>query len=129
VTGYLLDTNIALLGLVEPRRLSASIRGVVERGPTFLSVISYWEVLLKSMRGKLDVGDARAWWSDALDNLAATPLPLFPSHIADLYSLEPIHQDPFDRALIAQAISENLPLVTMDSEIRKYASSRFRVVS
>jgi PIN domain nuclease of toxin-antitoxin system len=129
MTGYLLDTNIALLGLAAPERISAGIRRAVERGPAFLSVISYWEVLLKSMRGKLDVGDARAWWSDALENLAATPLPLFPSHIAEVYSLEPIHQDPFDRALIAQAISENLSLVTMDSEIRKYASSRFRVVS
>jgi PIN domain nuclease of toxin-antitoxin system len=53
---------------------------------------------------------------------------LFPSHIAEVYSLEPIHQDPFDRVLIAQAISENMALVTMDSEIRKYASPRFRVV-
>jgi PIN domain nuclease of toxin-antitoxin system len=129
VTGYLLDTNIALLGLTKPGRISAGIRRAVERGPAFLSVISYWEVLLKSMRGKLDVGDPRTWWSDALENLAAAPLPLFPSHIAELYGLEPIHQDPFDRTLIAQAISENLTLVTMDSEIRKYASSRFRVLS
>jgi PIN domain nuclease of toxin-antitoxin system len=128
VTGYLLDTNVALLGLAEPQRISAGIRRAVEHGPAFLSVISYWEVLLKSMRGKLDVGDARAWWSDALENLAATPLPLFPSHIAEVYSREPIHQDPFDRVLIAQAISENMALVTMDSEIRKYASPRFRVV-
>jgi PIN domain nuclease of toxin-antitoxin system len=129
VTGYLLDTNIALLGLAAPERVSASARRAVERGPAFLSVISYWEVLFKSMRGKLDVGDARAWWSDALESLAVTPLPLFPGHIAELYGLEPIHQDPFDRGLIAQAISENLALVTVDNEIRKYASARFRVVS
>jgi PIN domain nuclease of toxin-antitoxin system len=60
---------------------------------------------------------------DILENLAPTPLRLFPSHIAEVYSLEPIHQDPFDRVLIAQAISETLPLVTIDTEIRKYASS------
>lgn len=47
----------------------------------------------------------------------------------DTYNLEPIHQDPFDRVLIAQAISEGLALVTMDSEIRKYASSRFQLIS
>jgi PIN domain nuclease of toxin-antitoxin system len=129
VTGCLLDTNVALLGLAAPERISASIRRAVERGPAFLSVISYWEVLLKSMRGKLDVGDARAWWSDALDNLAAAPLPLFPGHIAELYSLEPIPLDPFDRALIAQAIRENLALVTLDNEIQKYASARFQVIS
>ena len=129
MTGYLLDTNIALLGLAEPERISAGIRRAVERGPVLLSVISYWEVVLKSMRGKLEVGDPRAWWSDALENLVATPLPLFPAHIAEIYNLEPIHQDPFDRVLIAQAISEGLALVTMDSEMRKYASSRFQLIS
>jgi PIN domain nuclease of toxin-antitoxin system len=128
VTGYLLDTNIALLGLAAPQRVPAGIRRAVERGPAFLSVISYWEVLLKAMRGRLAVGDTRAWWSGALESLAATPVPLFPSHIAEIHNLEPIHQDPFDRALIAQAISENLALVTMDSEIRKYASSRLKVI-
>jgi PIN domain nuclease of toxin-antitoxin system len=129
MTGYLLDTNIALLGLAEPQRISAGIRRAIERGPVFLSVICYWEVVLKSMLGKLDVGDARAWWSDALENLAATPLPLLPGHIAEVYSLAPLHQDPFDRVLVAQAISENMALVSMDREIRKYASSRFQVVS
>jgi PIN domain nuclease of toxin-antitoxin system len=129
VTGYLLDTNIALLALAVPDRISAGIRRAIDRGPVFLSAICYWEVVLKSMRGKLDVGDARAWWSDALENLAATPLPLLPGHIAEVYSLAPIHQDPFDRVLIAQAISENMALVTLDSEIRKYASSRFQIIS
>jgi PIN domain nuclease of toxin-antitoxin system len=129
VTGYLLDTNVALLSLAAPERISAGIRRAIERGPAFLSVISYWEILLKSMRGKLNVGDVHAWWSDALGNLAATPLPLFPGHIAEIYNLEPIHQDPFDRALIGQAISESLALVTIDSEIRKYASPRLQVLS
>jgi PIN domain nuclease of toxin-antitoxin system len=129
VTGYLLDTNIALLALAMPERISAGVRRAIERGPVFLSVICYWEVVLKSMRGKLDVGDARAWWSDALDNLAATPLPLLPGHITEASTLAPIHQDPFDRVLVAQAISENMALVTLDNEIRKYASSRLHLVS
>lgn len=129
MTGYLLDTNIALLALAAPERITAGIRRAIERGPVFLSVICYWEVLLKSMRGKLDVGDVRAWWSDALENLAATPLPLLPGHVAEVYSLAPIHQDPFDRVLVAQAISENMALVTLDSEIQQYASPRLQVVS
>lgn len=127
--GYLLDTNIALLALAEPRRLSRLIHKAVESGPNFLSVISYWEVVLKINRGKLDVGEPRAWWSDALSFLAATPLPLRPDHIAVLCELPPAHTDPFDRALIAQATVEGLALVTADTEIPKYASKRFRVVS
>jgi PIN domain nuclease of toxin-antitoxin system len=91
-------------------------------------VISYWEVLLKSMKGKLDVGDPRAWWPDALDKLTATPLSLRPEHISEVCNLEPIHHDPFDRMLIAQAIIEDLALVTTDGDIPKYASGRFRVL-
>ena len=85
-------------------------------------------MLLKSVKGKLDVGDPRAWWPDALDKLAATSLPLRPDHISEVYNLEPIHQDPFDRVLVAQAKVEDLTLVTIDSDIPKYASARLRVL-
>jgi PIN domain nuclease of toxin-antitoxin system len=72
-----------------------------------LSVISYWEVILKSAKGNLDVGDPRAWWEIALGDFAATVMP---------------YRDPFDRALIAQATVEDLVLVTTDEEIAHYAS-------
>ena len=77
----------------------------------------------------LDVGDPRCWWTDALDQLAARPLPLRLDHVARLYDLPPIHKDPFDRMLIAQAIAEDLDLVTTDREIPKYAGQYLRVLS
>ena len=129
MTGYLLDTSIALLGLACPERISPDLRRALEDGPVYLSVISYWEVLLKTMKGKLDVGDPRAWWPDALDQLAAIPLPLRPDHISEICNLAPIHQDPFDRALIAQAIVEGLVLATTDHDIPKYASECLRVIA
>jgi PIN domain nuclease of toxin-antitoxin system len=129
VTGYLLDTNIALLGLAAPDRISPDLRQALEAGPVYLSVISYWEVLLKTMKGKLDVGDPRVWWSDALDQLAAIPLHLRPEHISAIYQLAPIHQDPFDRALIAQSVVEGLVLATTDHDIPKYVSECFRVIA
>ena len=98
-------------------------------GPNVLSVVSHWEVLLKSMKGNLKVGDPRSWWQDALEQLAATPLPLRPTHVAEVYSLPPIHKDPFDRILIAQAIVEDLELVTTDGEISRYAWASFRIVA
>jgi PIN domain nuclease of toxin-antitoxin system len=76
----------------------------------------------------LDVGDPRAWWSDVLDQLAATPLLLHPRHIAAVYRLPPIHKDPFDRMLIAQATVEGLTLVSSDAEVARYASKGLRVV-
>jgi len=93
-----------------------------------ISVISYWEVMIKSMKGKLDVGDPRIWWPETLLSLSATPLPILPSQVERLHNLPRIHADPFDRLLIAQAIAEKLTLLTWDSEILKYAPDRFSVV-
>jgi PIN domain nuclease of toxin-antitoxin system len=128
VPGYLLDTHTAVWALDTPEKLTASARRAVLAGRNVLSVVTYWEVMLKSMKGRLDVGDPRVWWHEALEQLAATPLALRPQHIAELYALPPIHKDPFDRMLIAQAAAEGLTLVSSDSEIAQYASKGLRVV-
>ena len=109
--------------------LTPAVRAAILAGPNFLSVVSFWEVMLKSMKGNLKVGDPRSWWLEALEQLAATPLALRAEHIAEVYVLPLIHRDPFDRVLIAQATVGDLELVTTDSEIPRYASERFRVVS
>lgn len=127
--GYLLDTVTAIMALARPEELSTAARKAILGGPNVLSVVSYWEVLLKSMKGTLDVGDPRAWWFDGLEQLAATPLTLRPEHVAAVYGLLPIHKDPFDRMLIAQALSEGLSLISPDGEIAKYASKALRVVT
>lgn len=123
MTANLLDTNAALFALSAPENLSPLSREAILEGPNLLSVVSYWEVMLKSMKGKLEVGDPRAWWTDALEQLAAAPLILRPEHIAAVYTLPPHHQDRFDRVLIAQAIAEDARLITSDREIAVYASS------
>jgi len=128
VSGNLLDTNVVLFTLTDDPRLSPGIRNAVATGPNLLSVVSYWEVVIKSMKGNLDVGDPRLWWARALEHLVAVPLTVRPEHIAGLYALPPIHKDPFDRVLVAQSITEDLTLVTTDSEIARYASDTFRVI-
>jgi len=129
LSGYLLDTNVMLIALTEAARLPPKVKRGLLRGPNVLSVVSYWEVLLKSMKGTLRVGDPRIWWQDAIEQLAGTPLALRPDHVSEISTLPPIHRDPFDRVLIAQAIMEDLDLLTLDAEIPLYASSRFRVIS
>jgi PIN domain nuclease of toxin-antitoxin system len=131
LNGYLLDTNVALLSLARPERISAAARAAIERGPNVLSAVSYWEVVLKSMKGKLDVGEPRVWWTDALRQLAATPLPLRPDHVGRLGQLAKVatlHADPFDRILIAQALEEDLDLVSADAELGAYTGAGLRVV-
>jgi len=128
VRGYLLDTSVCLIAPEDPHLLSKAVQTAVLDGPNYLSVVSYWEVMLKSMKGNLQVGDPRIWWRDVLVELAGVPLYLVPQHVAQVHSLPPIHQDPFDRVLIAQAIAEDLTLVTTDAEVARYASSHLRVV-
>jgi PIN domain nuclease of toxin-antitoxin system len=128
VSGYLLDTNAALIALANPSRLAPAARRAILAGPNVLSVVSYWEVVLKSMKGNLDVGDPQSWWRDALDQLAASPLALRAEHVAGVCELPPIHRDPFDRVLIAQAISEGLRLVSLDEAIHRYVSAGLRAV-
>jgi PIN domain nuclease of toxin-antitoxin system len=126
--GYLLDTHTALWALERPEALSKAACNAASSGPNVLSVVSYWEVTIKSMKGKLDVGDPRQWWQEALEQLAATALPLRPDHVAAVHGLPPIHKDPFDRVLIAQAVAEKLTLVTSDGEVARYAAKGLRVV-
>ncbi len=126
--GWLLDTHAALWALYRPEALSSAARKAVSAGPNFLSVVSYWEVMVKSMKGTLDVGDPRIWWQEALEQLAATVVPLRPEHVAAVYGLPMHHKDPFDRVLLAQARVEGLALVSMDGEVARYAAEGLRVV-
>jgi PIN domain nuclease of toxin-antitoxin system len=93
-----------------------------------LSVLSFWEVVLKSTRGKLDVGDLREWWQETLGQLAASPLLLRPEHISEVSRLPGLHGDPFNRALIAQARVETLGFVTTYGTVARYAGKSFQVV-
>jgi PIN domain nuclease of toxin-antitoxin system len=127
VTGNLLDTNAALRALTKPSSLTRDVRRGIEAGPNVLSTVTYWEVVLKAMKGLLEVDDLRTWWSDALEQLVATPLLLRPEHVGELQTLPPIHKDPFDRMLIAQAAVEGLTLLTTDRHVKRYASDRVRI--
>ena len=125
---YLLDTSIALIALSAPEKLTVPVKEALLQGESVLSVITYWEVILKWSKGNLRITNPYTWWPDALEELAAIPLQLRPSHIAELHSLPPIHQDPFDRVLMTQAITEDLTLLTTDRILPRHQSHRLRVM-
>jgi PIN domain nuclease of toxin-antitoxin system len=126
--GYLLDTHAVIFSLRESKRLSSSAKAAIAEGPNFISVISYWEVAIKSMKGKIDVGDVRVWWAEALKRTVSAPILLLPQHVDALQPLPFHHGDPFDRILIAQARTERLTLISMDPKIARYASDAWRVI-
>jgi len=112
----LLDTRTVLWALGSPARLSAATRAKLEdpRNTVLVSAVSAWELEIKRALGKLSTPD------DLEEQLRAVrfgELPLRTSHAKALRSLPPIHRDPFDRMLVAQAVVERLVLVTRDARL------------
>lgn len=74
------------------------------------------------------MGETRAWWRESLDALQLTPLLYRTEHIEEIRGLPAHHSDPFDRALIAVAISEEMTMLSLDAGMRAYEGKRFRVI-
>jgi PIN domain nuclease of toxin-antitoxin system len=117
---YLVDTSTLIWVLADSKRLSAKARKALQAGPLVLSVVSFWEIVLKAQKGSLDIADPVHWWSRATDLSGGVILSIRPAHISVLAGLPPIHKDPFDRLLVAQAVSEGLVIVTSDEKVCDY---------
>jgi PIN domain nuclease of toxin-antitoxin system len=104
-----------------PERLSDPARASISSGGLWLSVASYWEIIIKTGKRLLDIPDPESWWNRAVQLLGANVLPIRASHVSVIAKLPEIHRDPFDRILVAQSIAEGLPLVTSDRNIAAYS--------
>jgi PIN domain nuclease of toxin-antitoxin system len=118
----LLDTHILLWAANEPERMSKATRSLFENPDHELvfSAVSLWEIAIKTGRGRdsfrVDAGSLRR---NLFDNGYAE-LPMTGAHAAAVAGLPPIHKDPFDRMLVAQATVEGLTLVTSDPAVANY---------
>ena len=114
----LLDTHVVLWWSQGGTQIKADARRKIrEADEVFVSAASEWEVALKVALGKLSVP------GPLLDVVAASgfsPLPIDFAHAAAVGSLPSVHADPFDRMLVAQAVVEQLHLVTHDRLLAKY---------
>jgi len=118
----LLDTHLLLWAAGEPKRLPKNIRTLLEDKDNELlfSAASLWEVAIKSRLGRKDFRvDAGLLRRGLLDN-GYSELPIFSSHVIAINSLPPIHKDPFDRVLAAQATFEGITLLTNDPVVARY---------
>lgn len=119
----LLDSHTFLWFIAGDDRLSERAREVLSDGETeaLLSVASLWEIVIKVSLGKLEL--ARPFPElipQQLDENEIELLPIDPSHLSVLLDLPFHHRDPFDRLIIAQAISEGLTVLSGDGEFRQY---------
>jgi PIN domain nuclease of toxin-antitoxin system len=118
----LLDTHILLWGAVEPERLSDLASSLMESpdNEIVFSALSIWEITIKTGRGRADFCiDAGVLRRNLFDN-GYVELAVTGAHAAALAGLPPIHRDPFDRMLVAQAAVEGVTLLTSDKTIAKY---------
>lgn len=119
----LLDTSVLLWVTYDAPRLSARARAIYADPSTelYISVVSLWEITVKSQIGKLPLpGTLEELLAPLRDVRAASVLPLTESAVLRLRSLPALHRDPFDRMLICQAIDEGLALLTPDAHVRAY---------
>jgi PIN domain nuclease of toxin-antitoxin system len=120
----LLDTHVLLWALAEPERLEGPVRLMIEDSANemLFSAASIWEIAIKAQIGRLNFPiDAVDVFESARESGFAE-LPVFSSAAARVRHLPMYHRDPFDRLLIAQAISEPATLFTADAILAKYSS-------
>lgn len=118
----LLDTHLLLWAAGDPDQLSAVARALLEdqENELFFSAANLWEIAIKRGLGRADFRvDARVLRRSLLDN-GYSELPITSEHAVAIDTLPPVHKDPFDRILIAQAMVEGITLLTTDSLLAQY---------
>ena len=117
----LIDTQSFIWFFENNSQLPSSVRLYMERSNNLVvSIASFWEITIKASIGKLVIPENIAGLMDKALSKGFVILPIERNHLITLSSLELIHRDPFDRIIIAQAISENMPLVSSDDIFQQY---------
>jgi PIN domain nuclease of toxin-antitoxin system len=123
----LLDSHTLIWAVDQPTRLTAAVADVLQNpaNELLVSAGTIWEISIKTGLKKLTLSLPFGIWMDkALKDLNAIVLPITVAY-ADLQAgLPDHHRDPFDRLLIAQAISEAVPIASADPVFDKYAITR-----
>lgn len=122
----LLDTHAFLWFIEGNSTLSELARNLIEEqaNQRFLSVASLWEIAIKSSIGKLELKMTltelvkREVYGNAIELLEIQP-----EHLDELTKLPFHHRDPFDRLILAQSLTENIPVVTKDDEFKSYSTT------
>jgi PIN domain nuclease of toxin-antitoxin system len=114
----LLDTHLLLWALGSPARLPERARELIMNEEVFVSAASIWEIGIKAALGKLHADPAEVLAT--LEPAGFKELPVTGTHAAGVARLPAHHRDPFDRLLVAQALTEPMRLLTNDSALAAY---------
>jgi PIN domain nuclease of toxin-antitoxin system len=126
MTNYLIDTHTLLWHLEDSKLLPEPIKQLVE-SPTnkiSISIASLWEIAIKVNIGKLKLITPYHNLQIDLLRVGIRIVPINFTHLQTYLTLAPHHKDPFDRMLIAQAITENFVIIGSDEIFDKYPVMR-----
>ncbi|MCB9801993.1 MAG: type II toxin-antitoxin system VapC family toxin [Pseudomonadales bacterium] len=118
----LLDTHVFLWFVGDDDALSEKVRHYIRDfdGLVYVSSISLWEIQVKHEIGKLELNTSFEEITDVVAQSGFEHLSFSASHVVGLSSLPQLHKDPFDRALVSQALYEECVLFTADKKILQY---------
>lgn len=118
----LLDTQVALWALTDSPRLSGKARMWIEqvKNDIYFSAASVWEIAIKHRLSRNDMPVSGVEAARLFGDAGYIELPVTALHAAATEQLPPLHGDPFDRILVAQAYSEPLRLLTHDRQLPAY---------
>lgn len=121
----LLDTHVALWAITDSPRLPKKARDLIANpaNTVWVSVASLWEITIKHSLGRGDMpvsgAQAKAWFEQSGYQL----LNIEAAHVLGVAELPTLHNDPFDRLLVAQALAEPLRLITHDAQVARYSDT------
>lgn len=123
---YLLDTHALIWFLEGDERLTVTAKSIICNDDTdiYVSIVSLWEMAIKISLGKLELSQSLEQIIARLPQQAITLLPVQTTHVVTLLSLPFEHRDPFDRLLIAQALRENMKLMSNEVLFLRYGVDR-----
>ena len=119
---YLLDTHTLLWFLRDSPQLSKkALEIITTENKVSVSIASLWEIAIKKSIGKLEFEHSIEKIAELCHEKDILILQIQPKYFDKIIKLPNIHNDPFDRLIISQAIIENLVIITKDTIIPKYS--------
>jgi len=118
----LLDTHSVLWFFIGSDKMSGTAKNIIQNPDNviYVSIATIWEVAIKISINKLSFDGGIDGFIKSIEDNGFSLLEISPNHIKTISNLPFIHRDPFDRMLIAQAINEDMAIMTIDESILRY---------
>ncbi len=118
----LIDTHALIWFITDNDKLPLKTKQIIENKDNicYVSIATYWEIGIKNSIGRLDLNSDLARIFQIIEETGFESLPITKNQILRNANLELHHQDPFDRIIIAQAMTEKMTILTKDSQFENY---------